>query len=215
MFLERRTWLLLAALALLVSGCPDKKKGEPPATPTPVDSIDPSLRNVVKFKRAERLKNDFARALELAPNQVCNELGQYSCTDFVHKVALGGVSPYDLGINTPPAQTGVTTPIVVDRLALAGCVQRVDLDFANPGGAVIFRDLSVDGSGALDPDSPGVDASIARLYQNAVIRDPTPAEVTHLRELYPTVEAGSSAPARDWAVLSCFSVLTTMEALFY
>ena len=54
------------------------------------------------------------------------------------------------------------------------------------------------------------------LYKRSLLRPPTAQEQGHLRQLYRDIEAdGQGQPARDWAVLSCFSVLTSMEGLFY
>jgi hypothetical protein len=91
-----------------------------------------SSRNNLRFKGPERLAFDFAAALSLPADQVCNELGQYPCTTFVHTVALGGVEPYGIGFYEPLPFTGVTTPITIDRVALAACGQRVTLDVTTP-----------------------------------------------------------------------------------
>ena len=56
-----------------------------------------------------------------------------------------------------------------------------------------------------------------RIYRGALSRDAKESEVDELKELYVKIEAAgtSDAPAQDWATLSCFSVYTTLEALFY
>ncbi|MCK6549457.1 hypothetical protein L6R52_26695 [Myxococcota bacterium] len=175
-----------------------------------------SSKAALRFKRNDRLQADFAQALGLEPGALCNELGQYSCTHYVHTIGLGGVDPYVLGIREPLDVTTITTPLAVERVALAGCQQRVTQDLANGAGAVIFRDLGVDENGALDPDAPAVAAAIDTLYKRAVLRPARPSEVAHLVQLYRDVEGTNQpGPARDWAILACFSVLTTMEALFY
>lgn len=176
-----------------------------------------SAKANVRFKRNERLKNDIAQALSLPLNQVCLELGQYDCASFVHRIALGGVEPYELAILEPFASTTVTTPIAVERLAFYACERRVSDDLAGPGSAVIFRNLSVDASGKLaDVESPPVREALDTLYRRAVQRPIEESEAAHLAELYREIEAGGGgSEARDWAILSCFSALTTMEALFY
>jgi hypothetical protein len=171
----------------------------------------------LRFKRNERMRNDFAQALALPPAELCRELGQYSCTDFVHQIALGGVEPYVLGLREALDFTTITAPIATDRVALAGCEQRVTRDFNDEGSAVIFSGLGVDANGAIpDLAAAGVRESLDRLYKRALLRPPSDAEVAHLRQLYRDV-AGTNEPgaAREWAILSCYAVLTTMESLFY
>lgn len=169
----------------------------------------------VRFKRQGALQADFARALALEPAQICAEVGRYDCFG-VHRVPLGGVEPYTLGINEPVEQTTVTTPLAVDRIALSGCRTRVDLDLAGDQ-AVIFSGLPVDGAGALsDPSAPEVRAAIDRLYQRFLQRLPAESEAAHLLGLYGDVTAASEPqPARAWAILSCFAVATSVEMLFY
>lgn len=175
-----------------------------------------SDRANLRFKRATRLRNDVAQALQLDPTNVCLELGQYHCTDFVHTISLGGVEPYTLGLNVPFDDTTVTTPIATERVALYACEARVGADLGG-GSGVIFRDLSVDGEGKLaDVAAEAVTQSLDTLYKRTLLRAPTDQELTHHRELYRAIEAdGQPNAARDWAILSCFSVLTSMEGLFY
>ena len=99
---------------------------------------------------------------------------------------------------------------------LAGCIERAVRDLATPASAVIFRDLNVSG-GKLDPEGEGGGEAIDALYTLTLQRHATETEVAHLRGFYSDVEASgdSSAPAQDWAALSCFAVLTTLETLFY
>jgi hypothetical protein len=176
-----------------------------------------SGKATLRFKRSERLRNDFAQALALDPAKLCLELGQYSCTDLVHTIALGGVEPYILGIREPLASTTITTPMAVERVAFAGCVQRVSQDLMKPDSAVIFKGLTIDSNGAIpNIDAPEVASIIDTLYQRILLRPARPSEADHLKQLYNGVLATNEPqPARDWAMLACFSVLTTMESLFY
>ena len=169
-----------------------------------------SSRAKLRFKDGKRLQNDYAYALGLDSDSLCNELGQYSCVDEIHTISLLGVEPYALGFYEPLDETAVTTPIAVERVAIAGCTSRVDRDLGAPGSALIFSgDLS-------SAEAAGVTDAVDRLYKRALQRRPTAAEIEHLRQLYRDVEAtGSSDPARDWAKAACFAVLTTLESLFY
>lgn len=214
----------IAAGALMGSACDaDRNIGGPPDP----GMVSPSLHPQVKFKRSQRLRNDIARALDITPDQVCNELGLYSCTEEVHRVTLGGVSAYDLGLFEPLPTTALTTPMAVERVAMAACVTRVDRDLGldtnidtgndTGGGALIFEDLDIDERGRLaDVQDGAVATAIDTLYKRALQRRASAGEIAHLRRLYGDIESRAAPqPARDWAVLSCFAVLTTMEQLFY
>jgi hypothetical protein len=195
----------------LASACSSE---DPIAVPDD-EVIDPSLAPQVKRKSHDRLQNDLARALSLDPGEVCNELGRYPCTEQVHRIALGGSSPYELGLFEPLPFTALTSPIAAERVAMAACVTRVDRDLA--GEALIFADLDIDARGRLARVQDGaVAAAIDTLYKRAVQRRASAREIEHLRRLYRDIEDQAAArPARDWAVLSCFAVMTTMEQLFY
>ena len=202
------------------SGSSDGRDGGVVATPDGGTITDPgfakSSKAVLRFKRSVRLRNDIAQALAIPEGEVCSELGQYSCTDFVHTISLGGVEAYVLGLNEPTAETTVTTPIATERVAMFACERRARDDLAAPDGAVIFKGLGVADGKLADVDSEAVAAAINTLYERVLLRAPTAREVSHLRQLYRDIEADSQPqPARDWAILTCFSVLTSMESLFY
>lgn len=174
-----------------------------------------SAKGVVRFKRNERLTVDFGNALGLPYDSLCKELGLYSCSVFVHPLALGGVDPYGSGLYEPLPFTGVTSPIVVDRVALAGCSQRVKADLATPGSAVIFKGVTVV-DGKVDPASPAAKTALDTLYKRALQRPPTQSELSHLASLNTEIVAsGKPEPGRAWLTLSCFAVLTSVESLFY
>lgn len=213
--LHKSKCLLVALLAASVAAC-GSDKDDDTELPPPLDLYEApvSIKAKVKFKGAERLRNDFAKSLGLERNEVCNELGAFSCTDLVHTIALGGVEPYFLGVNVRPEETTATTPIAVDRVALSACGTRVDRDLA--GDTVIFADLPIDtDSGLADIEDPAVSAAIDTLYKRAIQRAPKPEEIASLKDMYAGIDADSDRPARDWAVLSCFAVMTSMENLFY
>ncbi|QRK12935.1 hypothetical protein JQX13_24630 [Archangium violaceum] len=214
-----RVLILSAACAL--TACPSPSPaptppGEDAGTPPPPE-LARSTRNNLRFKGPERLTSDFAAALSLPVAQVCNELGQYPCTSSVHTVALGGVEPYGIGIYEPMPFTGVTTPIAVDRVALSACGQRVTLDLTPPTEAVIFGGIDLDSQGRLaSRESAPVRNAITALYQRALLRDPTEAEVGALLQLATDIESsGSQAPGRDWMKAACFVVLSSAESIFF
>lgn len=166
----------------------------------------------VAFKRQVQLAADLALALELPANEICAEVGRYDCFG-VHRIPLGGVEPYTLGINVPIEDTTVTTPLAVERIALNGCKNRVDRDLA--GNPVIFHGLGADGA-AIDPAAPVMREMIERLYRSFLKRNPSEVEVEHLRGFYGDVTAANEPrPSRAWAIMSCFAVATSVEMLFY
>ncbi|MFZ5443190.1 MAG: hypothetical protein ACOZQL_24490 [Myxococcota bacterium] len=170
----------------------------------------------MRFKGELRLTVDYAQALGLPLDQVCTELGQYQCTTFVHPVALGGVDPYGKGLYEALPVTGVTTPVVVERVALAACVRRVDLDLATPASALIFKNIPVSGGKLTSPSGNEVRLAITELAQRAWLRNPTEREVQHLVQLAADVEAtGAPDPAKAWMQAACFAAFSSVESVFY
>ncbi|MEM6293187.1 MAG: hypothetical protein AAGA54_18070 [Myxococcota bacterium] len=179
---------------------------EPPPPPT-----SPTAN--VRFKGPARIEADLASVLQLDPQTLCTEVGGASCTRDVHNVALGGVSPYDLGIHTPPALSA-TAPIAVERVALQACIQRIDLDL-DAAGPVLFDVPLLPGDTA-DVGAPEATAFIDALYTRGLLRHATDAEVEALLLMHADVATSSSdAPGRDWGAATCVAVLTTTEFLFY
>ena len=179
-------------------------------------TIAQSAKANVRFKRAVRLTADYAAALSLPASELCKELGQYQCATLVHTIALGGTDPYGVGLYEPLPFTGMSSPIATDRVALSACQARVTADLAAGSSAVIFKGVTPDGAGKLNIDSPEVREAISSLYRRATLRNPTEAEVGHVKQLYRDIEAtGKPQPGQAWMTLSCFSILTTVEALFY
>jgi hypothetical protein len=196
---------------------PEPPPPPPPPPPSGGDGVARSTRNNPRFKGAERLTNDFAAALSLPTAQLCNEMGQYPCTTFVHTVTLGGVDPYNGSLYEPLATSGVTTPIAVDRVALAGCGQRVALDVATPSDAVIFKDIALDAGGRLvEREGPAVKDAISELYQRGLLRNPSDGELKALIQLATDIEGtGSTKPGQDWMKAACFIVLSSTESVFF
>ena len=214
---------LVVMLTLALLGCPAPGPTDDPGTGGGGGTLDGggggdfaiSAKGIVRFKRNERLTVDFASALGLPLDGLCKELGLYSCSIFVHPLALGGVDPYGSGLYEPLPFTGVTSPIVVDRVALAGCVQRVEADLAAPGSALIFKGISIV-DGKVDPTSTTARQALDLLYKRAVQRPPTEAELAHLARLNADIVAtGKPQPGKSWLTLSCFAVLTSVESVFY
>lgn len=218
-----RVWLLSAVC--LLAACTEQPDARVVDAGTPVDgqsdggtssALAKSSRNNLRFKGPERLTLDFATALSLPVDSVCKELGQYPCAT-VHGVTLGGVEPYNSGLYEPLPATGVTSPIALDRVALAACARRVGLDVGAPSSAVIFTGVTLDAQGRLaSRDGAPVRNAITSLYQRALLREPTDAEVSALIQLSVAVEStGTSTPGRDWMTAACFAVLSSAESVFF
>jgi hypothetical protein len=193
--------LLVLLVACKASSSSSSTKTETPAEPPVLEETEGALkasaRANVRFKRAERFNADLAQSLDLSVDEVCLELDAYPCSGDVHRVSLGGSDPYGTGLYEGWKETGPSTPLVVERIVISACQKRVALDFDTPNSAKIFQ------SGKADA------ASVTLLYQRALQRSPTEAEVAHVLGL------ATDVPVRTRAALACFAVLSTSEFLFY
>lgn len=216
-----RDALLMALLVGLVacddggtSPDPTPEPGpEAPATDAEPQGIVASHKARVKFKAGERMLRDLSDALDLDRNRACAELARYDCVKDVHNIALGGVEPYHKQINQPLEVMPVTAAIAADRVALATCTRRVQQDFDRPDEAKVFTAL-VSESGV--PDAAALSTTVEALYDRILRRDATADEVQALVDFHAEVMAETNDDGRRrWAQLSCFSVATTLEALFY
>ena len=212
---ERAAGVLIVTVSFLTaaSACTDESKDKVASDPVPTERVAASRQARVKYKSGARYANDLAAALDLQRDAVCRELGRYDCVDEVHRIVLGGVEPYTLGVRDPLPSIAVTAPIAQDRVALAACTERIarDLEAAEP----LFL-TAVD----VDAPTPGqLEATAQRFYDRILRREATPNEVSALAQFHTTVsdEPGESGAAatRDWAILSCFMVATTLESIFY
>jgi hypothetical protein len=159
--------------------------------------------------------------LGLPRDQLCRELGVQDCVDQTHRVVLGGVEPYDLGIYNPLAVAPMTAPIAADRVALAACGAAARRDVTKPADAVFFAGLQPL-AGLTDAQRRQV---AERLYDRLLLRDAEAFEVDALVGLHGDVvaelaAAGTTTTAaggadEQWLTLSCFAVATSLEALFY
>lgn len=178
----------------------------------PNEQVAPSRQPRVKYKSGARYASDLAEALDLEREAVCRELGQYDCVDEVHRIVLGGVEPYTLGVRDPLPSIAVTAPIAQDRVALAACTERIARDLAGSEPLFLKRiDLG-------EPTPGELEATAKRFYDRILRRAATADEVNVLTQFHSTVtgETSDSATAtRDWAILSCFMVATTLESIFY
>jgi len=213
--LERSPGVLIATFSLLAaaSACTDESKDRVASDAVPTERVAVSREPRIKYKSGALYASDLAAALDLPRDAVCRELGRYDCVDEVHRIVLGGVEPYTLGVREPLPSIAVTTPIAQDRVALAACTERIERDLV--ASEPVFL-TAVD----VDAPTPGqLEATSNRFYDRILRRDATPNEVSTLSQFHSTVidELGESraTATRDWAILSCFMVATTLESIFY
>lgn len=187
-------WVLIGS----VGGCTANIGEAPdvPGAPTPrVSDAQVSVRARVNFKGGTRYATLLSQGLSLDRDLLCQELGRYDCVRDVHRITLGGVDPYQLGVMESVTSLGVTAPIAVERVALRACLRRVKEDFDTPNLGKIFHRAP---SEAIDT-----------LYRRILQRRPESHETEALLALR------GELSDRDWATASCLAVTTTMEALFY
>lgn len=169
----------------------------------------------VRFKRADRLRLEFARAMDLALNRLCTELSFTDCFA-VHGVSLGGVEAYDANIYEPFENTSIAAPMVVERIATFACTQRIFLDVSDRDSSVIWGDVPLDGARLRDVEGEEATAAITTLFTRSLQRRPTAAELSGAQALYREIEATDvDQPALYWAQGLCVAVLTSAESLFY
>jgi len=236
---------LAAALLLALLGCeetgpgaaagganaapPREADAAPPreadAAPSPEPEPEPepelerrfvSARASLRFKGAARLREEYARILQLPTDALCTELGQFDCINDLHQITLGGVEPYKANIFKPFPGIAVGASLAVERVALSACTARIERDAAEPARAVYFGDIPRRGGALADVNAPQVDAALTALTREAWLREPTPEDLATLKALYADVLAeGDRTPAFTWAQLACMTTLTTSEALLY
>lgn len=163
-----------------------------------------SLRASVKRKAPDVYARDLSRALGLGTDELCLELSQYDCTSS-HRIALGGVDPYDRAVYEPLAEPGISSPLAIDRIALSACGERVTRDLAGEG--LVFAELA-DGTASADDRAAIVDRLVLRLLRR-------PAEPHELEAIAALADDPNIPDARTWGQLACFAIATTLENVFY
>jgi hypothetical protein len=180
-----------------------------------------SSRALVQWKRHAAFEADLMDALQLSRDQLCVEVGGKNCIRDVHLVPMGGNEPYESGLMKPSAEPLATTSSVVDRVLLSACSARARLDAE--GAPQVFTALDLHGP-LPPPHDPAIATTIRDLYRRLLARDPAPREVELVSGLA-AVEAGGFAgqpntgegalSTRDFATLSCFTIGSTTEFLFF
>ncbi len=162
--------------------------------------------NVI-WKRSKALELSIASALRLSPADMCVVGSGSNCISQAFLPLLGGNDAFTKGQYLPPASPSRLTPSVVDRVLLSSCIRRAELDQA--AAPQIFKQFSLAGSAAAVSDQQ-LDALSDLLYKEFLARKPSQDQLEILRKL-----KDQSATAFELAVLTCFTVSTQTEFLFY
>jgi hypothetical protein len=198
-------WVLALALAC--------DEGNPP----PDETADRAPESgPLRIKKFDQLQAELDRILELEPEQRCTELGVASCAGEVHRLVLGGPDAYGVQVYRADPEPGPTTPLAWDRVVLGSCRNRVEADLDGDGVGRLFRAVSLDDAGRVDPKEPAVTLAIETLYRRALLRPVTESELQRIREAYRAFETdGRPNPAVRWGSAVCAAVLGSREFVFY
>jgi hypothetical protein len=193
---------------------PTPAPGQPQQSPAPVETLTLAPTDL-QFKSVRILSQELSLGLGIPASELCFELETESCLGSVHKVALLGVEAFLSDAYSAFKETQDATAAALDRVALSACAERARRDIAGSDDG-IFSALAVVNGRIENLSAPSTQASIEALYLNLLRRKPSQTESAELSDLYgEIVSNGSAAPAQDWATLSCFTVATSSEFIFY
>ena len=108
-----------------------------------------------------------SHALELAPKELCQELGEINCVNQVFLSLLGGNDPIEQGMVDRPNRPSLLTPIAVERIVVSGCSKRLALD--RKSTPKVFKHLGLAGGSA------DIEKQISLLFQRLHSRSPSRA----------------------------------------
>jgi hypothetical protein len=168
------------------------------------------LQADVMWKRATVLRNDLAQALSLPPDQLCFELGTYSCTDLVHNFSLGGRDPFARAQYTSMEKPSQLTPAAFERTLLQSCIQRIKKDGSDPA---VFRFYALNRSLSETSDEL-ITQQIQELYRRFYQRAASPAELATALKLADRTRFGS-VPMDQWSQALCLAVGSQWANLFF
>lgn len=206
----RAEWLGSAVIAMAWA-CSESVSTDPTPDAGPAETRAP-----LRMKKYDQLEAELTRILDLEPGQLCREVDGPPCASEVHRLVLGGADALHANVYDPDPEPGPTTPLAWDRVVLATCRNRVQADLKTEGRAGLFRAVSVDDAGRIDPNSPAVQLALETLARRAWLRDLTDAERTALTDAYAEFESdGRPDPAVRWGASVCAAVLSSREFVFY
>lgn len=167
---------------------------------------DPGLNLV--WKRYRAFEDGLSRGLELPKDKTCSEIGQHSCVDKVHLTSLGGNEPFVLAQWERSQAPSVLTSVAVDRMVLAACNNRLQLDKTAGTAAFVFKHFPL-AEGSPLPNAGQIKAQATELYQRLLARDPEGVEL----ELV-TSFGSKAAGAEQLALILCYAVGSSSENIF-
>lgn len=221
MFLDVKKSVRHLSLSLLfwlpLSSCENKASKQSKAESSPVQDITASLSqtNEVHRRRSQQLKNSLSKILVVDKQGMCLELGKHPCIDQVHRVFLGSMDAYNASQYQNPVQASIGSVGSLERVVLSACIMRAGMDLLNPSQGVIFKNVKTSLDGRLVDDA-AIDESIKTLYRRSFTREATAQEISHLRNMYEDIyKEEPIASGRNWMVLSCFAVLSSLEMAFF
>lgn len=184
-------------------GLPQDKPLDPAANETG-DMAPPKPGLDLVWKRYRAFEHGLTTGLALKKD-FCLELGNKACIDEVHLTVLGGNEPYKAGqFDRAQAPTALTA-VAVDRVVLAACSQRLELDRKAKDSAVVFRHFPLSGE---KPSGTAVEALAKDLYQRILARDPQAAELKVVTDF-----AGQGLANDKLALMLCYAIATSSENL--
>ncbi len=215
--------VLIAVTATLgLSGCTNNKifggfgggSSNNSHTPRPVDGanegFEPS-KNLKKgntvWKRYRAFEQGLMAGLELSKNQLCNEMGSFSCVDKVHLTILGGNEAFDSAQHERLQDPSILTSVAVSRVLLSACSQRADLDEqSGVQGAAVFKHFALTGSGT---DGGAVTAQATELYKRLLARTPTQQELSAI-----SAAKDNFTSPKSLAIAMCYAIGSHIENIF-
>ncbi len=170
-----------------------------------MNESSPAGLNLV-WKRYRAFEGGLVQGLSLPKADVCKELGQYSCIDKIHLTVLGGNEPYQLGQYERPSAPTALTPLAVERVILAACGKRLELDKAAGGGALVFKFFPLAGA---SPSAAQLKAQAGELYKRFLAREAEGPELDAVAAF-----AGKIANPEKAAISLCLAIGSSAENIF-
>ncbi len=168
------------------------------------ESSAPGLNLV--WKRYRAVEGGLMQGLGLQKADVCRELGQYSCIDKIHLTVLGGNEPYVMGQYERAQSPTALTPMAMDRVVLAACSKRIELDRAAGASALVFKHFPLTGS---SPTAAQLQAQAGELYKRFLARDAEKAELDTVGGFVGKISTPDKA-----ALALCLAIGSTVENVF-
>lgn len=186
------------------SGQGDQNQTQSPGQQATEEEKAFMAESTLVWKRYRALENGIAAALDLPKEQVCMEVGQYSCVDKVHLSVLGGNDPYDQGQYERPEAPSIITALAVDRIILTSCNSKIQQEKASTPVVFKFIPLTSPNVNAVQLESQAVE-----LYRRFLARDPSDQEKAAIAKF--AQDAGS---AEEAALALCYAIGTQAENIF-